>query len=162
MHDAGVGGPYAEDWFNERYGPLLDSPPIELFIQGGCHVFAFALVSSFGYQLRMIPGDEPRTVSHVYCVSASHPSYAIDVLGFSNERNRVFWDFGRTRCQDITVDDLKRYFRTDREAGLFAPEVFWKPAYAKALARIENYLPYYDGSILARTPDAPPERDSRT
>lgn len=161
MYDDGVDGEYDQNWFNERYQPLLGSSAIELFTQGGCHVFASALVQSFSYPLRIILGDGPNAISHVYCVSAQHPGYAIDVLGFSNEANRM-WEIGRFERRDISPEELRKYFRTTLGPGLFAPTTFWKPAYEKAMARIAEYRSYYDSSRVERTPDAPLDKKSRT
>src|SRR6266568_254559 len=165
--------PYDEAFFMEKYQPLLHGDPIDLFAEGGCHVFAIALQERFGYPLRLLRKDEDGSVSHVYCYCGVEPCYAVDVLGHTEERARL-WDFGLQRpvhelanaglgypapsswdpVIDITVNELRQHFTVKPGKGLFAHRNFMVAARISAEERISKYLEFYDGSSKCRTPDA--------
>jgi hypothetical protein len=148
---SGLEGSLDEDWFRERYEPLLAKSDLELFAQGGCHVMAEALHDEFGYPISIIPGDEPGSVSHAFVlVRRGAKEYAVDVLGFT-ELDQRLWEFGRPDSQPVSVTQLRLRYRSNKGAGLFAHRIFWVPAYDKARARIREHFQIYSGSMIART-----------
>ncbi len=54
----------------------------------------------------------------------------------------------------ITLAQMKAYETLVRGPGLFSQNWFCEPALVRAEARIDKYLPYFDGTLKDRVPDA--------
>jgi hypothetical protein len=142
-----------ETFLRDRYNSLLAGPDIELFSWGGCHIFARALHDRFSYPIILVPGDD-NGVSHIYCRFSDGYDYCVDVLGFTREDIRVYKQLLRDYVTPISLPDLQRHETSVRGPGLFSASWFTDPAYLKARSRIDTYLPYFDGTLRERVPDA--------
>src|SRR5438093_4273101 len=87
---------------------LASDDDIRLFTQGGCHVFALALHERFNYAIRLIPGRCADSIAHIYCQVPGPPAFAVDVVGFTPEDNRVWNDFSGLSTHAIDREGLLR------------------------------------------------------
>ncbi len=140
----------------ERHRRLLNSDDVTLFTQGGCHVFALALHERFNYPVHYIPGTAGKGVSHVYCWFVGPTPYAVDVLGFTPENDRVWKDFG-SPCRNpplMSLTQLRSLFKPlNNDDGMCGEEWFVCPARQRADRRIHEFLNIFSGSRKERIHD---------
>jgi hypothetical protein len=126
---------------------------VTLFTQGGCHVFALALLERFSYPVHYIPGHGGKGVSHIYCQVAGTPNYAVDVLGFTPEEERVWKDFG-SACRDtpaISREKLLSLFKQlADDDGMCGADWFVRPARQRAELRIDRFWDVFSGNRKER------------
>ena len=129
---------------------LKDDDDVRLFTNGGCGVFAKAIHEAFGYPLHYIPGHDSQRISHVYCRLASEGlNYAIDVIGSTREDERVWKGFGGLCAPEITLAELEARMVAGGEETLFGERWFLEAAAVRAMARIQSYRQYFDGTKKA-------------
>ena len=132
---------------------LLKSDDVRLFTGGGCHVFALALHERFSYPVHYIPGLGGKGVSHIYCQVAGTPNYAVDVLGFTPEEDRVWKDFG-SACRvtpAISREKLLSLFKQlADDDGMCGADWFVRPARQRAELRIDRFWDVFSGNRKER------------
>lgn len=154
---SGLDGVYDEQTFTGRLEPLLSASPVNLFTQGACHVFAFALHRHFGYPFSIALNHSGNSPSHVFCRYSASDAYVVDAFGTTPLSARR-WELGELDVTPVSPEELHHYFGIGKQSPLFAHKVFWKPAYAIAEARIARFKAFFDGTNRSRTPDAPTSR----
>jgi hypothetical protein len=132
----------------ERHRQLLSLDDIKLFTEGGCHVFALALHERFKYPIHYIPGTVGKGISHIYCRFAGPTPYAVDVLGFTPEDDRIWKDFGspcrKTPCVSLT--ELRSFFMPlTSDEGMCGEEWFISAARKRADRRIDEFIDIFSG-----------------
>jgi len=132
---------------------LLKSDDVRLFTGGGCHVFALALHDRFNYPVHYIPGHGGKGVSHIYCQVAGTPNYAVDVLGFTPEEDRVWKDFGSV-CRVTPVISreklLSLFKQLPEDGGMCGADWFVRPARQRAELWIDRFWDVFSGKRKER------------
>jgi hypothetical protein len=148
--------PVTEHTLEERvelHRRLLKSDDVTLFTQGGCHVFALALHERFNYPVHYIPGTAGNGVSHIYCRFVGPTPYAVDVLGFTPEDDRIWKDFG-SPCRNppfVSLTQLRSFFKPlTSDDGMCGEEWFVCAARQRADRRIEEFIDIFSGTRQER------------
>jgi hypothetical protein len=132
---------------------LLDSDDIGLFTRGGCHIFALAIHERFNYPIHCIPGNSGKGVSHIYCRFVGPPHYAVDVLGFTLEKDRV-WYFSGLSTRTLSRAELLSLSRPLADgAGLCGDDWFVIPARQRAERCIDQFMDVFSGNRRERLHD---------
>ena len=137
----------------QHHKGLLESDDVHLFCNGGCHVFALALHERFNYPIHLIPGHSNNRVAHIYCKFAGSPAYAVDVLGFTPEDDRVWRDFSGLSVSYIDRTNLLQFYQPLSNEGMCGEDWFVRPARQRADCRIEKYIDVFSGQLKARIAD---------
>jgi len=135
----------------ELHRTLLNSDDVKLFTQGGCHVFALALHERFKYPIHCIRGAFG--ISHIYCRFAGPPPYAVDVLGFTPEDDRIWKDFGSPCRQPpvISLTEMRSLFKPlTCDGGMCGADWFVCPARQRAERRIDKFIDIFCGKHKER------------
>jgi hypothetical protein len=129
----------------QLHNKLLTLDDVCLFTKGGCHVFALALYERFGYPIRVILGHSNDGIAHIYCQFAGPPNFAVDVIGFTPEDDRMWKDFGGLSTRLINRTELLDLFKPLSEHGMCGEDWFVRPARQRADRRIEAYIDIFSG-----------------
>lgn len=144
---------------NDHAQALLGKCDNELFLHGGCHIFAIALAQRYGYSLCMVRNTQktrPEGAAHVFCVFKSETHDAVDVVGLFNVSDLLVcndWtDEEYYRVEDCSGSDLSLFSTQQLGGGLYTLPAFVKKAHSRALCLIECYGEYYSGRNPAPVP----------
>jgi hypothetical protein len=130
-----------------RYKELLQGSDEDLFLKGGCHVFALALEQKFHYPLVLVRDNRDGSVPHVFCRSGEFAM--VDVMGFTIERDifdKRLWIQPAYSVEKIAPPEFEKYYVDKRVPGLYADKLFMQQAHDKAEKRITDYMRFYDGT----------------
>jgi hypothetical protein len=134
----------------EHHKGILGSNDVDLFTNGGCHIFALALHDRFHYPIHCIPGHSGKGVSHVYCLFVGPPRYAVDVLGFTPEDDRI-WQFSGLSTSAMSREELLSRCRPLADgAELCGDSWFGIPARQRAECRIDQFADVFSGQRKER------------
>lgn len=133
----------------QRHKDLLASDDVCLFTNGGCHVFALALHERFNYPICVISGYSNKGIAHIYCRFVGPPAFAVNVLGFTPEGDRI-WNFAGLSFHLIDHTELLGFFQPLSPEGMCGEDWFVQPARQRADRRIEKYADIFSGQRKIR------------
>lgn len=131
---------------------LLEQPDTRLFRAGGCHVFALALRSLYGYPLLWIKEDENRH-DHVACDAGG--GYALDLFGaFTHDEyiNAGKLHSRQIEFEPIEEEEVRCRFVFGAGRGYYAHPDFMRPATERAKSWIMKHHEYFDGTKRCAIP----------
>ena len=131
---------------------LLEQPDTVLFRAGGCHVFALALRSLYGYPLLWVKEAE-NLHDHVACDVGGR--YALDFFGsFTHDE---YLKAGKLQSRQIEFapiaeEEVRRRFVFGPGRGYYAHPDFMLPATERANSWIMKHREYFDGTKRCAIP----------
>jgi hypothetical protein len=137
--------PHSKEEHEALHRALLAGDDVKLFTQGGCAIFATALHHEFKYPIHYVPGHGGHSISHVFCLLMSDGEFAVDALGTKHASDRV-WDFAGDCAPPMSLAELQSRFCGLGEEGFLQEPWFVDPTTVRALARIQKYRAYFDGT----------------
>lgn len=131
---------------------LLEQSDTVLFRAGGCHVFALALRSLYGYPLLWVKEDG-KLYDHVACDAGD--GYVLDFFGtFSHEEYVRSEKLYSRQIEFVPIEEAEVKSRFVLEAGLgyYAHPDFMLPATERANTWIMKHHEYFDGTRRCAIP----------
>ena len=135
-----------------RASYLLEQPDTVLFRAGGCHVFALALRSLYGYPLLWVKEDENRH-DHVACDAGG--GHVLDFFGTFTHGEYVRSERLCSRPIDfvsIKEEEVRGRFVFVPGRGYYAHPDFMLPATERARSWIMRHYEYFDGTKRCAIP----------
>ena len=131
---------------------LLEHPDTRLFRAGGCHVFALALRSLYGYPLLWVKEDGNR-YDHVACDAGG--GHVLDFFGTFTYGEYVRSEKLRSRpieFEPIEEAEVRGRFVLGDGHGYYAHPDFMLPATERANSWIMKHHEYFDGTKRCAIP----------
>jgi hypothetical protein len=133
---------------NRNYNALLECDDDEnLFLNGGCHVFALSLHERLQLPLFLVRESASPNAAHVFCRSGE---FAIDVMGFTLEQDIIeakVWIHPSWVVEEASPLEMEKNYIYSLCPGLCAEPSFLRLAHARAKKRIDDYIKFYDGTF---------------